>query len=200
MLIFFALELMKIHITQTAIDTICAEMTFDFIATRSWNNFTSIMEKYRPSFIPKKGADGYDVIRFTIDSYTNLEEMMVTNAHGGASVHYPDYGSSWAGFDGASPHYVAASACIPVDGIDIHCAVNCAATRNYLKANNFPYGRAFVLDATVAYPFSSSFVKKLFNGGSNSRLCSTGTTNKNTTPKGDSGKYILWARGIGVTN
>ncbi|MDR0555872.1 MAG: pilus assembly protein, partial [Holosporaceae bacterium] len=41
-LIFFTLELVRINITQAAINAICVEMTFDFIATRSWNNFEAI--------------------------------------------------------------------------------------------------------------------------------------------------------------
>ncbi len=46
-------------------------------------------------------------------------------------------------------------------------------------------GYVFVLTVAVKFPFSSPFVAKLFNGGSN--------TNK-------SGVYILWARGSGMIN
>lgn len=46
-------------------------------------------------------------------------------------------------------------------------------------------GYIFVLTVAVKFPFSSDFVAKLFNGGSNT-----------TKP----GVYILWARGSGMIN
>ncbi|MDR0555983.1 MAG: hypothetical protein LBG20_03185, partial [Holosporaceae bacterium] len=66
--------------------------------------------------------------------------------------------------------------------------------------NNFPSERAFVLDVTVAYPFSNSFVKKMFHGGSNSRFCGGHVVTSNGTPGADAGKYIIWARGVGIVN
>ncbi|MDR0677748.1 MAG: hypothetical protein LBF57_03710 [Holosporaceae bacterium] len=67
--------------------------------------FDAIMDKHRPSFIPKKGADGYDVIRFSINSWSSMEAMIASNAYGGSSIHYPDYGDNWGGYKGASQAY-----------------------------------------------------------------------------------------------
>ncbi|MDR0632444.1 MAG: pilus assembly protein [Holosporaceae bacterium] len=199
MLIFSSIEILKMHLAQTAINVMCTEMTFKFIATRSWGSFEEIMDRHRPKFIPKNGADGHDVVRFSMDSWASLADMMAAHAYGGSSIHYPGKGEC-SMFEGGSQNYNSPSCCIPVNGADIHCGADWRTTARYLTDNTFPSGRVFVLDVTVAYPFSNSFVKKLFNGGSNSRWCGVGGTNVNSTPGKDTGKYILWARGVGITN
>jgi len=58
-------------------------------------------------------------------------------------------------------------------------------TRKSLLESQVPSGYVFVLTITLKFPFSSLFVAKLFNGGSN---------------KDKPGVYILWARGSGMIN
>jgi hypothetical protein len=212
-LIFFLLELMKINITQTSIETITAECTFEFIATGNNKNFGTIIEKYRPKFIP------LDRIRYWIrlyvggtvgtTAYEGLAYMCLHSPYGGEEIYWP-LNNTVGGSFGDDDHFGGFNAdtdYLDTDGSNsILAAVNYLGTStynstseveakkteaaNYIIGNpNAPSGTAFVLTFVVDYNFSSAFVRMLFSGGSNT---------KRGAGKGK--KYLLWGRGVGIVN
>jgi hypothetical protein len=185
-LIFFAIELMNIHITQAALDAICAEATLYFIATggeikvNKMAGIDSIIEKHRPAFIPKTGSDGYPIIRYWFRLYTDLAKMCATSPYGGEDIGYPPYstdanarGHAGSGGTGAEAYfgldngaYLMSTGHIP----------DHASLIKYLNgtASSSCSGVAFVLTFVCAYPFSNAFIKKLFHGGVNSKKGTSG--------------------------
>ncbi|MDR1982250.1 MAG: hypothetical protein LBQ08_00410, partial [Holosporaceae bacterium] len=83
-LVFFLLELMKINETQTAVETITTESTFDFVYNKSIAKIDAIIEKHRPRFIP------VDNIRYWIRMYESLDTMCSESPYGGEGIAYPD--------------------------------------------------------------------------------------------------------------
>ncbi|MDR0677387.1 MAG: hypothetical protein LBF57_01775 [Holosporaceae bacterium] len=186
-LIFFLLELIKINTTQSALDAIAAEATYDYIASETIANFEKIIDKFRPQFIPK------DRVRYWFRFYNDLATMCANSPYGGEEIAYPDYtdpnaaGHAEVG-NGNSIDF------IDTDGSKTHLRAvgfddNYANVIKYTTGELLASGKAFVLTFVIDYPFSSSFVKMLFSGGSN------------TIKSGQKGtKYLLWSRGIGIVN
>lgn len=183
-LIFFALELIKINLTQIAVDKIAQECTFSLINEKNVKEFDKIFEKYKPSFIPIERC------RFYCRLYTSLDTMMSESPYGGEKIAYPDDAET----TGQKPVAAATGHCFGLGGGTIYMAkygnygtgkdVGHPDSENYL-ASTVPSGYAFVLTVVVHYPFSSPLVEKLFGGGSNTTKA---------------GYYILWARGSGIVN
>ena len=212
-LMFFCLELIKINITNEALQSICEEATYltishdyssgaDLIA-----KVDAIIEKYRPSFIPQKAA-GYNtsqwpVIRWCYETYSDFDNMLSKAPYGGSIVTYPRYeGDNYAKMHAGQSYGVGSTQFIPVLGME--CTANPENHRDtctYMNGDGLPNNRLFVLTVTCNYPFSSSMVKMLFNGGVNTKYI---TQNGNLYPKKATGKtgtmYILWARGAGIVN
>jgi hypothetical protein len=196
MLVFSAIELMKIHITQAALEVICAEATFCFIATggeigvNKVAGIDSIIEKYRPAFIPKTGSDGYSVIRYWFRMYTTPAKMCEVSPYGGEDIAYPPYSIDVNAREHVGTREMNAEAYFGLNNGSYLSAVGYIADHasviKYLNgtASGSCSGVAFVLTFVCAYPFSNAFVRKLFHGGGNSKK----------------GKYLLWARGVGVVN
>ncbi len=69
-LMFFILEMIKIIIVQSAIDTISLELTYDYCAFRNTNNFNSIIEAYHPKFVNR------DDIHVSINAQVDLETLV----------------------------------------------------------------------------------------------------------------------------
>lgn len=69
-LMFFILEMIKIIIVQSAIDTISLELTYDYCAFRNTNNFNSIIDTYRPKFVDKED------IHVSINAQIDLETLV----------------------------------------------------------------------------------------------------------------------------
>lgn len=122
---FFCIELIKINITKEALQSICEEATYLTIA-HDWDTYSdlitkigAIIEKYRPSFIPQKSpqynSTPYPVIRYWIQIYTNLNEMLSAVPYGGMSVFYPREEDA----SNAANHYChhLTSAYIPVNNM-----------------------------------------------------------------------------------
>jgi hypothetical protein len=200
-LIFFAIELMKIHITQAALEAICAEATFYFIATggeikvNKMAGIDSIIEKYRPAFIPRTGSDGYPVIRYWFRLYPNLAKMCEASPYGGEDIAYPPYSIDANARGHVGTRGTEAEAYFGLNNgaylSVIGFIADHASVIKYLNgtASGSCSGTAFVLTFVCAYPFSNAFIKKLFHGGVNSK----GGNSKE-------GKYLLWARGVGIVN
>lgn len=208
-LIFFTIELIKINITNDALQSICEEATYltithDYDSYSEWvQKIDDIIEKYRPTFIPEK-APGYTsapwpVIRYEIILYNGLNEMLATIPYGGHSIHYSKVEID----DAARLHYSFSSDSefIPISGMEYNGPVQQwkVGERWYNNQIN-PMNYVFVLTFSCNYPFSSSLVKWLFNGGVNT-VIGKESTGYNGIAKGEKGtKYILWTRGTGIVN
>jgi hypothetical protein len=188
-LIFFLIELIRIDITKSALNIICAKITFQTIGHNGdgpslIQAIDEIIETHRPRFAPTS------IFRYYFEVYLSLAEMCSTAPYGGTCVHHNSSDSAQFIPSGAQhwhPHVDNSATCL-----------------DNLAGNGFPAGRVFVLTVSCAYPFSNVFVKKLFSGGSNSRICT-----KSENSIGDVGAtssfslgnlYLLWARGVGIVN
>jgi hypothetical protein len=183
-LIFFIFELMKIHITQTAIDTIAAEATFYFIVNKNImegtkNKIDEIIAKHRPSFIPATE------IRYYFNMFHSLESMCSASPYGGSEIAYlnatdrveTDVGNYDYIDSDQSQNFLAQPGTIAAD----------LAAEYVSGAKLTPSGTAFTLTVVCAYKFSGSFIKMLFNGGVNT---------KNGSGRGST--FLLWKRGVGI--
>ncbi|MDR1236299.1 MAG: hypothetical protein LBJ96_04810 [Holosporaceae bacterium] len=194
-LVFFLLEMVKINITQTAVETIAAECTFEFIANGNATNFTTIISKYRPAFIPS------DNLRYWIRLYVKngttegLAYMCATSPYGGEEIYWPDdnFGNRNDNAD-----FMDTDKTNTILAATNYLGVTDYANKrtlfdNYLAGDpNTPGGTAFVLTFVVDFPFSSPFIRMLFSGGSN--------TKKNGGGGARGSKYLLWGRGVGIVN
>ena len=188
-LVFFAIELIKINLTQVAVDKITEECTFALISQKNVNGFDEIIEKYKPSFIPMER------FRYYIRVYTSLDKMMETSPYGGEKIAFvtlnntPDMKPTEAAISSSFGAGARQDTCPRIEKYGNYDAVGYVdhpTDVEYLTgAKVLPSGYAFVLTIAVHYPFSSPLVEKLFHGGTNT-----------TKP----GYYILWARGSGIIN
>jgi hypothetical protein len=190
-LIFFAIELMKIHIVQTTLEVICAEATFSTICGKANMEYDAIIVKYLPKFIPRSA------VRYYFHAYVSLETMCAASPYGGESVVWSDRDAiAWTEVGDTGEFLKTGTENTRIDAVGERNEWTMATT--YLKspwtsANPLvpiPSGYAFVITFVCKYPFSSAFVKRLF--GSNT------TINDGSGRKGTS--YLFWARGVGVIN
>jgi hypothetical protein len=195
MLIFFAIELIRMHIVQAALNAICAEATFSTICGKANTEFDAIVAKYRPKFVAQ------NCIQYDFSVYENLEKMCAASPYGGASV-------AWSAQNAVTSTYQCGPCGTPEfirvgTETSIIAPVGCnnwwTMATGYFKTmwttlnplRPLPSGTAFVLTFICKYPFSSAFVKQLFGGGVNTIISGSGA-------RGSS--YFLWARGVGVIN
>ncbi|MBO4405768.1 MAG: pilus assembly protein, partial [Alphaproteobacteria bacterium] len=192
-IVFFSIELIRMELAQTAVDSITKEFTFYLMAKGKivQSEVDAIFKKYRPWGIPI----GY--FRYTIRMYPKFHTdddkgLMDVSPYGGSTIYWlgEDYNSpnpkqsptqraSWASYGrGSSGNQAALSKYQGDTGPTV-------SAKNLLEGNKSSSGYIFVLTVAVVFPFSSPFVKKLFSGGTN--------TNRE-------GVYILWARGSGMIN
>lgn len=198
-IIFFSIELVRIELAQNAVDAIAKECTLSLMADRNYNKFDEIFKKYKPLGIPI-GCFRYYCRLYpymTSPDEGKTKGVMNVDPYGGETICWngSDYKDKIVNTDQApvnrNPNG-GMSSDVPfykystkfADGND-YGEVGNTERESLLKGNKSSSGYVFVLTVAVKFPFSSSFIAKLFNGGSN--------TNK-------SGVYILWARGSGVIN
>ncbi|MBQ3565022.1 MAG: hypothetical protein IJA14_02620 [Alphaproteobacteria bacterium] len=183
-IMLFCLELVKIHLLQISIDKICAECVYHLCSERTVGSFNSIFAKYRPSYIPV----GY--VRYYCRVYSSLENMTSNTPYGGERIAFPNDGTD----DGkpnanAIKNNFGTGGHTPLIILKKYGGVGASDigqdTRVSQLQNGLTKGYVFVLTVTAKHQFSSAFVEKLFNGGSNT-----------TVP----GYYILWSRGVGIVN
>ncbi|MBO4405592.1 MAG: pilus assembly protein [Alphaproteobacteria bacterium] len=205
-IVFFSIELIRMELAQTAVDSITRECTFSLMAKGNVSDFDNIFRKYKPWGIPI----GY--FRYYCRLYPHMTSpddgktkgVMDVSPYGGETI-------CWVGNDWADPNPNITPTEQNIGGYgtgDLSANANDKATLSnpiyrtkfatgsgygevgYIKRarllnSKVPSGYIFVLTVAVKFPFSSPFVAKLFNGGSNT-----------TKP----GAYILWARGSGMIN
>lgn len=183
-ILLFCLELVKIHLLQIAIDKICTECVYHLCRESNVGSFESIFKKHIPSYIPV----GY--MRYWCRIYTSLDKMMSQSPYGGERIVFPNYKiaddicltsdcSVGIGSDGEFiPHRKYGTGGYPPTNVS-------PVDAQPMMKNGIPKSYAFVLTVIARYKFSSAFVEKLFNGGSNTTKA---------------GYYILWSRGAGIVN
>lgn len=189
-IIFFSIELVRIGLAQAAVDAITKECTFSLMATGKTTNFNGIFAKYKPFGIPIGN------FRYYIRIYSDISTMMTVSPYGGETIGWADdpanYSTTQQPTAAASANSYGLTANHP--WLNKYQTNICdgstykeygSGRKTLLDSSGVPSGYVFVLTVAVKFPFSSPFVAKLFNGGSN--------TNKANT-------YILWARGSGMVN
>lgn len=185
--VLFSLELIRIGLAQTAVDTITKECTFQLMATGKVEKFDEIFNKYRPLGIPLGN------FRYYIRIYSNINTMMSESPYGGETIGWADTEQNTSSptdkakansYGLANTHALLNNYQTNIcNGSFGECGD--ANRKKWIEqSTGVPSGYVFVLTVAVKFPFSSSFIAKLFNGGSN--------TNQ--------GIYILWARGSGMVN
>lgn len=192
-LMFFTIELMKINIVQDALQSMCEEATY-FVISHDYGSgaeiterLSSIIKKYRPSFVPTASVKWY------FETYSDLDNMLSAPPYGGTSVAYHP-AATWVS---------GATKFIPTN--DTECPPkpdNSIETNTFLNGGGLPNNRVFVLTFVCDYPFSSALVKSLFNSGSNTKIAvaSGGSEPRACTSNPLGTAYILWARGAGIVN
>lgn len=213
-LIFFTIELIRINITQDALQSICEETTYLTIAhnyetgPELVGKIDAIIEKYRPAFIPQKGP-GYTsamnpIIRWNYIGYKDIDIVLAQPPYGGDSITYPQYEHS-ANVNHSTPAYSSSSQYIPT--MEMQCVANpenYTVTKAYLDAGGagLPANSVFTITITCNYPFSSSMVKMLFNGGVNTKIGKLlgGKSPVSSQSHARGSMYLLWARGAGIVN
>ncbi len=191
-LLFSAIELIRIGLAQVSVDSIARECSLALMRGAGTEEFDDIIDKYKAISIPK----GY--YRYYVSLYPGIEDMMEEEPYGGETI-------GWAGTDynnvtkEASPTEQAIGNNYELKSN--HAIYNKYQTKlgseissrqigeiatqqlNPVDESDAASGNTFVLTVAVKFPFSSSFVAKLFNGGSNTNRANT---------------FILWARGVGM--
>jgi len=193
-MVFFSIELIRIGQAQAAVDAITKEFTFYLMAKGKivQSEVDGIFQKHKPAGIP------IGHFRYIIHMYANFHTddgkgVMDVSPYGGVNIEWlgQDYNSptpnqsptqraSTASYGRGNEGNQATLLKYQAGGVK-----NYADSKTLLEGNGSSSGYIFVLTVALNFPFSSSFVKKLFNGG----------TNTNRT-----GVYILWARGSGIIN
>lgn len=200
-IVFFSIELVRIGLAQSAVDAIAKECTFSMMSKGNYSDFDSIFLKYKPWGIPI-GYFRYHIRLFphmTSPDGGTTKGVMDVSPYGGETI-------CWYGTDYANPNpNITPTTQNPAGGTGGSSADNAALSKyqtafcassaygeveyverqKLLKGQKSASGYIFVLTVAVKFPFSSSFMAKLFNNGTN--------TNK-------PGVYILWARGSGMIN
>ena len=204
-IVFFSIELIRMGLAQSAVDAITKECTFSLMAKGNVSDFDSIFLKYKPWGIPI-GNFRYNIRLYqymvSLDGRTTTKGIMDRSPYGGDNIYWA--GDDWDNISpNASPTQKASSVNYGVGNYSRVLIYDKyqegtssgevgSTTRKSLLNSRVPSGYIFILTVAVVFPFSSPFVKKLFNGGSNT---------KETTvdgPRADA--YILWARGSGMVN
>jgi hypothetical protein len=175
-LIFFTLELVKINLVRSSIETMATEATFSFVFKGSTVDFDGIIAKYRPEFLPR------DSIRYWFRFYDSPAQMCAMPPYGGEDVAWP-----------AENHLDVENIFIDSRGtgsfLKAEGNIDATTASRFLDGTTPPSGKVFVLTLVCDYVFSGALVKGLFSGGSN-------TTGGSDTSR----KYLLWGRGVGMVN
>ena len=183
-IILFGLELVKIYLTQTAIDTICKECTFSLITVGKVSEFDRIFQKHLPGFCKIGRA------RYYCRVYEDISKMMSQSPYGGEFIAYPNRSSTISSptENANKDNFGVSDGTIVLNGdTSEKCNgkdVGQDKRVSYLKEGT-PAGHAFVLTVVYRHEFSSAWVKTLFAGGSN-------TTREDY--------YIVWSRGYGIVD
>ena len=191
--ILFSIELIRMGLAQVAVDSITKELTFYLMANGKIKKdpVDAIFEKHRPLGIPI-GNFRYNICMYANFHTDDNKGLMDISPYGGSSIHWvgEDYNSprpTKSPTDRAQPaNYGRGGTGSQATLLKYQGTVGPIENAKELLEGDTPSsGYIFILTVALNFPFSSPFVKKLFNGGTN--------TNRE-------GVYILWARGSGIIN
>lgn len=203
-LLFATIELIRIGLAQVAVDSITRECSLAlmgkgnkvFDKVDGEYEFDTIFNKYKPMTIPIGN------FRYYISLYKNIDQMMSVEPYGGETI-------GWAGSDFRNVNKNASPTMQAIDNnfelksghpkllkyrtklgseIDSSSSRQIGEITKSLLGGEDSGSYTFVLTVAVKFPFSSSFVAKLFNGGTNTELRSNE----------DADSFILWSRGVGM--
>lgn len=161
-MIFYTLELIRMNEIQIKLNAIAEECTMDYIMNHDSSNFDAIITKHEMQTEKQNNRLKYSMIL-----YNSLADMMSADPYGGMDIIIDPTSNE-------SDYLVTTGA----------SATKPAATQVYKWSDSgTKFGKPFMLTFTYDFKFSSVFVAKLFNGGSNT---------KNGTA------FLLWARGVGI--
>jgi hypothetical protein len=174
MLIFFMLEMLRVNTVKTALETIATETLVDFAVSKKTTDFAATINKYKPAYIKAESIKYYFAI------YENFDQMCAESPFGSEDIY-------WPGSAGLS-----SGVYLPSRGDDFLARKNdlVLTDRTKPETNAFPDGlnnKVFVLTFVCDFSFSSSFVGKMFAGGSNAK----GLPPEET-------KFVLFSRRVGV--
>ena len=185
-IIFFIIEMMKVNNARTAINSIALEATMHFVATKDTASFENIIERHRPTYVPR------NTIRYYFAVYESLDSMCSVPPYGNEAIYWPagithepsttsfiDHNRSGT-FLGRN---TAGSGYLPLSN---HHQPELDFGAHISDENRYSIrGKAFILAVVCSYRVSSGFVAGLFAGGAN-------TQNRE--------HFLLWGRGVGICN
>ncbi|MDR2107407.1 MAG: pilus assembly protein [Holosporaceae bacterium] len=150
-LIFFILETAKIKDVQSSLDAMSAEMSFDFMASKNTDNFEKIIERHKPSYVPRKNIKWYFHI------YKDLYQIDDGDVvwYGNSTAHLET--DKEPGLSGGSNR---------LEQFDLEKPEKSVFPEGHEDLKTLS-GKSFVLTVICDYAFSSAFVKKFFSGGKN---------------------------------
>lgn len=187
-LTFYILELMKINTCKSAIDAITQECTYEFIKSATCAEFDSIIKKHIPKYIKYSANSSDNDIRFNVTLYTSLEKMCAKSPYGGSEITWlNNEGQAATGAEGE--FLPTTSSATPIAAKDFDSSGN-NPEKQYSNPKTLS-GYAFVLTFVCRYRFSSSYIAKMFSGGSNTRKIESGGKGK---------MFLIWGRGAGICN
>lgn len=175
-IIFFCIELVRVHNVKIAMDSMALQCSLDFIASKQTTNFETIIKKHLTLNLDRSQ------IKYYFKVYNDLATMCAdTNTPFGADeVFWPNSTSATAGaYLDANKNNTQNSSGGYITLSDNSNPITTASINTTDKLS----GKVFVLTFVCDFPFSSGFMKKLYGGGVNT---------KNGT------KFLLWGRGVGV--
>lgn len=164
-MIFFTLELIHMNHTQVALNAIAEECTMDYIFHKDSTRFSSIIAKHDMGNDLSNGSLQYD---FKV--YDSLANVMSSSPYGGMDI------IAWNGSN-VDDYLPTTNNSSPIKPTTTYYS-----GKTPESSESMP-GHPFILSFVYKYQFSSSFVGKLFNGGTNTK---------------DKKMYLLWARGAGI--
>lgn len=187
-LTFYILELMKINTCKSAVDAITQECTYEFIRSATCVEFDSIIKKHIPQYIKYSANSSDNDIRFNVTLYTNLEQMCAKSPYGASEITWLNNNGDPA-TDAEGEFLPTTSSANPIEAQDFSYSGN-APQITYTNPKMLS-GYAFVLTFVCRYRFSSSYIAKMFSGGSNTRKIKSGGKGK---------MFLIWGRGAGICN
>lgn len=183
--IFFTIELVRLHNAKIAMDSMALQCTLDFIASKSTANFENVISKHSTLNLKK------DNISYYFRVYKSLGEMCADGKEpfGAEEVYWPSSSSDTSttsstssGGTGGSSEGGSETSTTSTDNYIALTDIKNPCTTEALNTPEKLSGKVFVLTFVYNFDFSSGFIKGLFGGGVNSK----------------DGKFLLWGRGVGV--
>lgn len=176
-IVFFTIELVRVHNTKIAMDSMALQCTLDFIATKGTTNFETIIKKHLTLNLKR------DKVKYYFKVYNSLADMCADGRapFGADEIFWPASNTATTGaYMDANNNNVQNSTAAGFINLSDNTNPRTTAALNTEEKLS---GKAFVLTFICDFPFSSGFIKKLYGGGVNTK---------------GGARFLLWGRGVGV--